>query len=186
MVLIGLLAKKQHGKDTTADHLVKNYNFEKIAYATPLKNVCKELFDFNEEQLYGDEKEKIDDFWGITPRGAFQYVGTELVRKQMGVLLPEVGDAFWVKVMERKLMNDNNLDKNIVISDVRFQNEVDLIKKCGGIIIKIERNLENQDNHLSEMEIDNIKNYDHKINNNSGILELYDNIDNIIKLYKMC
>jgi hypothetical protein len=41
------------GKDTVADFLVKQYGFVKIALADPLKRICRDVFDFDDGQLWG-------------------------------------------------------------------------------------------------------------------------------------
>ena len=41
MVLIGILGNKRNGKDTTADFIVKNYNYNKYSFAKPLKMYVK-------------------------------------------------------------------------------------------------------------------------------------------------
>ncbi len=41
------------GKDTVADRLVKHHNFVKVGLADPLKRVCREVYDFSYEQLWG-------------------------------------------------------------------------------------------------------------------------------------
>ena len=49
-----------------------------------------------------------------------------------------------------KALIQKTSNSNIVIDDVRFQNEVDMIHSLGGIIIKIECDNEIKDNHESE------------------------------------
>jgi len=80
--------------------------------------------------------------------------------------------------------SNNNIDTNIVITDVRYQNELDMIHKNGGIIIKINRpdNI-NIDDHESENYIDYIKNYDYCINNNASIDDLSEQIIKIFNLH---
>jgi hypothetical protein len=184
MVLIGLLGKKRSGKDTVADHLVLNKDFIKKSFADPLKDVIKILFGFNEEQLYGHLKEAIDDNWNVTPRETMQFIGTDIVRNQFHKLIPDIGNDFWLKHFE--LWYQNNKHQNIVIADVRFQNEVDLILSLGGTIIKLERNDSNLhlniDDHISEIEIDNIVNHSTIINNNGTINDLYNKINNLLNL----
>jgi hypothetical protein len=178
-MLIGILGKKYHGKDTAADYIVKHYQFTKMAFATPLKNICKELFDFNEQQLYGDQKEEFDPYWQVTPRVTFQYIGTDLLREQMYKILPQVGNHIWVKSLENKL-NKLPPHLDIVVSDVRFDNEAAMIKSRGGIIIKLKRKIESKDNHSSESHIDDIP-YDYLIDNNSTFEYLYSCIDKILQ-----
>ena len=71
----------------------------------------------------------------------------------------------------------NNPIKNFVISDVRFQNEADLVKKLNGLLIKVKRpGQNNNDKHISERGIDDIKNYDILIQNSGSIFDLYEKI----------
>lgn len=184
MVLIGFLGKKRSGKDTCADYLVEYHNFEKTAFAKPLKDCLKVLFHFTDEQLYGDKKEDIDERWNTSPRKAMQFIGTDVIRNQFDNLIPNIGLNFWTKHFE--IFYNDNKNKNIVVSDVRFQNEVNTIKKLGGIIIKIQRDSNNinskckNDTHESEIEMNNIENYDILIQNNSSFEELYKQIEKTI------
>ena len=170
-MIIGITGKKYSGKDTIADYLITNYDYKRFAFADPLKDICRILFNFSEEQLYGKEKEIVDIYWNISPRNAFQKIGTDLFRNNFN-------EDFWIKVLERKLL-DNPL-QNIVISDVRFENEVEMIRKLNGKIIKVVRNnniTENIDKHESEN--NNIME-DILINNNETLHELYFKLDKIL------
>ena len=138
-MLIGFLAKRKHGKDTAADYLQDNYNFTKKSFAGPLKLGIQKWFLFTDEQLHTDKKEEIDPRWGISPRKAYQIIGTELVRNTFPNLLfneMKLNTSFWIKNFDIRYKESTG---NIVVSDVRFQNEVDYIRKQGGIVIKIHR-----------------------------------------------
>ena len=181
-MIIGILGTKSHGKDTIANYISDKYDFQKEAFANPLKDICKILFGFNENQLYGDSKEKIDKYWGVTPRHILQFVGTELFRREIGKIIPGIGDNFWIKSLEKKI--ESYSEDNVVISDIRFQNEVDMVHKLGGIVIKVFREnvlMEIEDIHISELEVESITNYDLLIKNNGNIYQLYMKIDDIMK-----
>jgi hypothetical protein len=182
-MLIGLLGQKRVGKDTVADYLVEKYNFKKESMATPLKDICKLLFGFNDNQLYGDKKEVTDLEWGVTPRIVLQYLGTDVFRQDINKIMPDINDNFWVKCMKNRLDNNHKLNPadKIVIADIRFQNEVDMIHELGGIVIKITRpNIDNTDLHISEANIDTITLYDILINNNKDYIDLYNTIDQLV------
>ena len=83
-----------------------------------------------------------------------------------------------VKLFE--IFLDNNKDKNIVIADVRFKHEVDFLKKHNFNIIKINRENNKNDSHISEKEINLIKNVDYEINNNSTKEDLFTQYNNFI------
>ena len=66
-IIIGLLGKKRSGKDTSGNYLIEKYNFVKYAFADPVKEICRILFDFSDEQLFGNKKEGVDFRWYLTP-----------------------------------------------------------------------------------------------------------------------
>jgi hypothetical protein len=160
MPLIGLSGIKRSGKDTFADILVEKYGFEKKSFADPLKEMCRALFNFNDEQLYGDLKEVVDERWNITPREALQNLGTDFVRKNLKIYLPNLQcpkDEFWLKRFS--LWYQDNKDKNVVVPDIRFENEALLIRQLGGTVIRVKsvKDVYNKDSHSSENNFDNIK-----------------------------
>ena len=113
MILVGLLAKKRYGKDTVADFLVEKYGFIKISLADPLKDATKVLFGFTDDQLYGDKKEIIDEYWGVSPRQVFQYLGTDVFRNDFKRIAPHLNDNFWVKSLEKYLQKVDQKGKYV-------------------------------------------------------------------------
>lgn len=188
VVILGISGLKGSGKDTIADYLVKNHNFVKVSFADALKDGCKAIFGFNDRQLYGDLKEVVDKNWKITPRQAMQFVGTDLFRNQIRSLIPWVDDKFWIQCTLNKIKqiqkNTETRNKNIVIADVRFENEVDAIRQINGSIVNVTRdNLTYNDTceHESEKYIDNLI-YAHKIYNNNSLESLYLATENVLTL----
>ena len=181
MVLIGIVGKKYSGKDTAADYLVANHNFTKMAFADPVKKVAKELFNFNDEQLYGNLKEATDERWGISPREVFQKIGTDFAQFGIYTYFPNmknIGRKLWVE----RLFAEYDPKSDTVISDVRFKHEIERITKENGIIIKIIRDNSYIDNHISENEIEDEK---CKIFYNNGTKdELYNSIKQFINELK--
>jgi len=69
-MIIGLLGQAGSGKDTVADFLVRDHSFVKVALADPLKRICRDVFDFTDEQLWGpSEKRNAPDKRYPRPRG---------------------------------------------------------------------------------------------------------------------
>ena len=182
-MIIGITGKKFSGKDTLADELVLNYDFIKYSMADPLKDALKSLFGFTDEQLYGNQKEIIDTRWNITPREVLQFFGTQVMQFKIQELIPKVKRNFFVKRFED--FCQKNEEKNIVVADIRFQHEIDSVRKMGGIIIKVIRdNLNNNlSQHISESGLDSLTNIDFVIENNSTKEELFKSL-HILGLYK--
>lgn len=168
-MLIGLIGKKSSGKDTFSDFLVCHYGFQKRAFADPLKKCCQLLFGLTDQQIHDPMmKETMDERWEMTPRKIMQVVGTDLFRHHFDV-------NFWLKLFEN-WYNDHK-ENDIVCSDVRFENEAKLIKKLGGVLIRIHRPYVGNDSHESET-ID-ISFHDFEIMNDSTLDDYQKNIDEL-------
>jgi hypothetical protein len=173
LMIIAICGKKRAGKDTTADYLIEKYNFTKYSIADPVKEICRSLFDFTDEQLYGSEKEIIDINIGLSPRDAMQKMGTEFGQYDIHKYWPNLNCAprkFWVFKMKNFCLK--NKDKNIIIPDVRFKHEIDLLKTLGAKIWKIERDVGLNDDHISEIELDDFNEYDKIFQNSKNIDDL--------------
>lgn len=168
------MGTKGSGKDTCGDYLIDQYGFSKKSFADPLKRACQELFLFSHEQVFGtqEQKETPDMRWfNCTPRTALQYVGTELLRDQLNEIMPGLGKniftyrfQIWYQEEVRK-----NPDLRVVITDVRFKNEIDFIQSLGGTVIKLERNpIINIPNDLEEEFNPNIDSVVNTSDNNSS------------------
>jgi len=174
-MIIGLGYQARAGKDTVAAHLVNKYNFVQESFAFPLKEyIGRQICGFNEKQLYGAWKETLDPEWGKTPRQMLQLIGTDALRKV-------VHDDFWVIPMKRKLKEHIRNERHVVISDVRFLNEIKLIKSLDGKVIKIDRynpdKISGFEKHSSETELDYYDGWDDVIENNDTLEELYMKVD---------
>ena len=141
-MILGLCGLIGSGKGTVADILVKDYNFTKISFADKLKDAVSVLFGWDRELLEGktDEsrawREEIDFFWtreigeDITPRLVLQKFGTECMRNGFY-------DGIWISLVKKELLSYR--DQNFVIPDVRFVNEIKMIKSMGGDVWRVKR-----------------------------------------------
>lgn len=192
--IIAICGAKRSGKDVLAEHLVKKYNYEKIAFADPLKLVVKSLFNFDDDQVGISEdkgtnrKDMIDERWGITPRAALQFFGTEIMQEKIQELLPNVKKNFFANTLKNRIENAEE-DKKFVISDLRFIHEYDMLANISNIghkdklIVRVIRPSKNrikeQEPHISELEYTNIP-YDILMINNGSIDEYINRFEKII------
>jgi hypothetical protein len=163
--IVALCGKRGCGKDTAAEALLsKGYSGEK--FAGPLKHACMSLFGFDESQVEGPLKDVMDPRWGATPRSVLQFMGTEVFQYKINDVLPGMGRTFWSKAMIRRVEEGTG---DVVITDMRFQHELDALKALDPSIykvisIKIERRRASADAHASETELDAVQ-CDHNIHN---------------------
>lgn len=121
--VLGICGHAGAGKDMVADYLVKELGFVRLAFALPIKQMASEYFFVN-----GDDLERSDK--------------PERVRKLLQMLGTEVGRAYdpdiWVEHMHVNILNAPF--NKIVITDVRFPNEAEmLVKEFGADLILIRR-----------------------------------------------
>lgn len=177
--IIAICGNKRCGKDVLANHIVEKYGYTKISFAEPLKNIVKMLFNFTDEQVgliegANDEKDTLDIKWGITPRKALQFIGTEVLQNKIQELLPDIKRDYFANILLDKLENN----KTYVISDLRFIHEYEKIKHIDLEIIKIVRpDINSCEEHLSEKEYIHIP-YNYEIVNNGTIEEYIQKFEN--------
>lgn len=145
MNIIGICGSIGHGKDTMANIFVNSLHYKKASFAGTLKDICATLFGWSRNLLEGDTvesrlfRETTDPFWekklgikGFNPRYALQHVGTNIFRHHFH-------SDIWSLAIEKKLESYKLIGESIVISDVRFPNEANMIKNNGGHVIRIIR-----------------------------------------------
>ena len=142
-MLIGFSGKKGSGKSYFADYLVNNKLFIKLSFASPLKEITKILFNLSDEDVKDPiKKELINPKFNASPRELMQWLGTDIMREEFNKKFNYSG-SIWIDSVKDKVKTllDNN--KDVVIDDVRFQNEVDMIHSLGGIVINLRNDLDN-------------------------------------------
>jgi hypothetical protein len=176
-MLIGLTGLKGVGKDTVAAILVKDYNYERRAFADPLKKSVAGLFDipFHVVDKLKNEHTAVVTISGpygavvggkqMTFRTFLQRYGTEAHRD-----VPEMGHDFWVDLLLP--VRGYYAERNIVVSDVRFDNEAKRIRFLDGIVVDVSRKgVVCDDPHRSEAGLQYIET-DYTIFNNGSLEDL--------------
>jgi len=213
-MILGLAGKALAGKDSVADYLLDNYNFDrKIGFASNLKTACVEVFGLTYDQVLTQQgkstnlgtpaeitKPILEDLirWMrkthdvaleskdystllgvklLKPRDILQFVGTEVMRFYVSDYHYEV------------VFRSANADENIIITDVRFQNEAAGVLEHGGCLVRIDRPEElralhgvvlNSD-HPSETALDNWDTWSYKLKNDGKTLNvLYNTVDKML------
>lgn len=167
MRVIGLHGKKGSGKDTVATLIQEKHPSAALdAFATPIKEGAKAMFDLTEEHVNGSLKETVIPTIGCSPRYILQHLGTEFARN---CIHPDV----WTNLLKERI--ERATSQVVVITDLRFDNEADCIRELGGEIWNIVRDVSDTDTHSSEHGIQKEK-IDYNIDNNGTLEKLKKNV----------
>jgi hypothetical protein len=140
-MIIGVCGLIGSGKDTIADYLVNVHGFRRDSFASSLKDAISAVFGWDRDMIEGrtrssrEWREQPDVWWSerlgqtVTPRLMLQLWGTEVCRNGFH-------DDIWIASLENKLRQSQD---DVVISDCRFPNEVDAIRRSGGCVIRVVR-----------------------------------------------
>ena len=181
-MIIGISGKAGSGKDTAAkmlevlyanpdisyeDFANKRYkNFADILivhFADALKETAQVLFRLGEWETNTQEGKKTTINWiGKTVRELLQGIGQGL--------RDAIDPNLWVKI----LFANTEGWSNYIIADVRYPNEIKAIKERNGILLRIDRKGAGAGNHSSEIALDDYKEWDVHIENNSSIEDLFE------------
>lgn len=150
--IIGFVGKEGSGKSTAANVVMRNFNplTSRMSFARPLKamilGLLNDVLTDNPKIRPADyltptyKNEPISFLSGVTPRYLMQTLGTEWARNC-------ISPDFWVMLaavkIERKMSAPQTKGTKkaplAVFDDVRFPNEVEMIRAYGGVIVRIER-----------------------------------------------
>jgi len=206
---VAIIGKMCAGKTTCSNYLIEKYGFTRISLAGPVYQVVTNLDKYDSKDLYyrylhpyikpalsPEEQEKFIRAIKYVrdnipeekpkPRRRLQWFGTEGGRKT-------IRESIWIDILLEKIHRNGN--KNVVVDDVRFKNELAALKANGFLTIKLEVDRETQIKrieklyghfneeilkHGSEIEIDSLKGHIH-LDATVPLEEMLSNLDNAIK-----
>lgn len=152
--IIGIGHKARHGKDSAADHIIKQTKgaAQRFSFADDLYAVARIIHGMKEKD-----------------GPLLQLLGTEVYRRY--------DDNKWIDALYWKLLDKR--PRIALIADCRFPNEAQFVKDLGGTLIKVSRlNADNSPfvttdrdpNHPSEIGLDNFTGWDYTITHTTGSL----------------
>lgn len=111
---IAIIGKMRSGKDTAGDYLVDMHGCKRFAFGDEIGRVIQRYFP----QAHKKGK----------PRHHYQLIGQTFRQ-----LDPDV----WINALDTDLFFRSTKHDNVVITDVRQQNEIDYLRSKGFVILKI-------------------------------------------------
>lgn len=130
--LIGLTGRARSGKDTVGTILRDQTYTKTISFAEPIRNALRGMMGLTDEHFHGKLKEVPLPWLGKSPRQLMQTLGTEWGRQI-------VHDSLWLMLAEQSVDELRAYNWNVAITDVRFENEADLIRRKGGRVWHVRR-----------------------------------------------
>jgi len=156
---LAISGKIASGKDSLADYIVDNYpgKFVKVAFANELKELARARFlseddkasymtNFSKRvvEMYGntvgasriwEEFESVvgaypEEFHAEKPRRVLQDLGNrfrDVVKKDI-----------WVQLLLAQVRKINDVGVNAIVTDMRYQNELDILASKGFYLLRIE------------------------------------------------
>jgi hypothetical protein len=138
------------------------------------KDVLMDVLGMSKEAVYGtdDQKNQLSNItWDsishladapkdfvsefMTNRQVAQFIGSDVFRAMY--------QDVWIDKTINKINKENSMYP--LICDVRFPNEVSAIQKAGGVVIRLTRQSDSQDQHISETALDEFTGFDFVIDN---------------------
>ena len=189
-MIYGITGLKRSGKDTVARRMVTRHDYVRLSYADPLYDMASAGLGLVACERVGqpgiaiaqptglprrmiEDKEDVVDFLEVSFRDLMQKLGTEWGREM-------IHKDIWLRCMEQRLaLIPTTID--VVIPDVRFNNEAEHIKSMGGVIVEVVRPIADdcKDTHKSEAGVDSSL-IEYVIPNTAGIDELVKSVDRLV------
>lgn len=139
--IVAFTGLAQAGKTTAAQGFL-SLGYDRMSFADPLKAMVRCLTTVT------DKEARPDALCGKSLREVYQSLGTDWGRNMVG------GDI-WIRAGRSRLealMGDvlSDVIRGVVIDDIRFDNEAQLVRAMGGVVVEITRPNTPQMAHASE------------------------------------
>ena len=170
-MIIGISGKKRSGKDTVYEliRILKQGDGivpVRAAFGDQIKEEVAGVTGVDVDHIE-EHKERF--------RPMLQWWGADFRRHYKG-------ESYWLDKMlvKMKTITGNEV---LVITDVRYPNEAELVKEAGGIMIRVERDTGLEDAHSSENLLDSFEGFDYQLTNNGTVFDLKEKVARIVDDY---
>lgn len=170
-IKIAFAGQMRSGKDTCGEYVVKRYCGLVKKFAAPLYDIL----------AYAQKRCRLPQ---SKDRRFLQYIGTEWGRES-------INQNIWVDLLIEEVL-DLGPSVNVVVTDARFVNEFEALKRAGFTLVKIDRSEQFRNaaeaggitqpaaTHASEVDVQTYQGWDYCIANDGTLEELYAQVDAII------
>ena len=177
-MVIGISGKIRSGKSRVAktiiDILEENGKCGVVkSFAQPLYEIISEMYDNDIETIKKDKQDKVPVYINTRQtQSGFKISSYREILQIIGTGARKHGDVdIWVNALfgcnNEKVTSSLGSNKNSfwIIDDLRFPNEAKRIRDCNGILIRVEREEHQPNEHLIENSLNNWKDWDLVVEN---------------------
>ncbi|MER8014267.1 hypothetical protein ACIQ7S_03575 [Streptomyces griseoluteus] len=160
---VGLIGKARVGKDTVAAMLGQRFGYERVAFADKLKTAALAANPIVGHELYADEVIPVHLAIAVRTHG-WDYVKEEYPEarrflQSYGQTIREADPGFWIRAAWPAMDAVTARRLPVVVSDVRYLNEADHLRRAGFLLIRVMRHNDKTltgeaARHSSETELD--------------------------------
>jgi hypothetical protein len=174
-MIVGISGFARSGKDTSAEILVNEFGFKRMAFADALKYDLREMIWQSLDRI-GEDVKSYDELV------ATQKEKARPLMVEYGRIMRELYPEYWI----RRLFCDmfNGTGTRFVIPDVRYKNEAEKIRELGGVVIGVMRPNCGPANAEEEMSFSKFT-PDYIVDNDASISRLHEKIVCAVKNYSM-
>ena len=167
-MIIGISGKKRSGKDTVYE-LIRMLKQGDGIY--PLRAAFGDQIKEEVAGVTGVDLKHIEEHKERF-RPMLQWWGADFRRHYKG-------ESYWLDKMLAKMETITGREV-LVITDVRYPNEAELVKRAGGIMIRVDRRTGLEDAHSSENLLDSFEGFDYRLSNNGTLFDLKEKVSRIV------
>jgi len=184
MTIVGIGGRLANGKDEVADYLVREHGWIKMGMSDPLHEAMMKLdpivtattvqYDqYDRSSLFTQTYSELTREEGYIRaknnkeyRRLLQVFGTEVMRDMFG-------ENVWVDIARKRIKMTHQGDINVILTGIRYENELRLIDELGGVSWWVERpGFENRSSHASESTL-SFEDFDVVLMNDGSLADLY-------------
>lgn len=197
-LVIGVGGRLTAGKDAFADHLVDQHGFVKLGMSDTLAEALYRLnpivergwdtsdYPIKRYQDLVDEVGYVEAKKNPEVRRLLQVLGTEVGRQLLG-------ENIWVEAAKKKILEEAEAGRDVVITGIRYANELRMVEYLGsttfdpgyvGTTVWVDRpGLESTGEHSSENSI-GLKDFEYVFDNDGTLEELPGKADELLEVIR--
>jgi hypothetical protein len=152
-VNIGIIGRARSGKDTAGKWFVDGRGYRRVAFADALKEAALKVDPIVDQRWEGSQLvplslARVVRGWGW--EYAKEMRGVRRILQELGSAMRAVDPDIWIRPVLAKAIEANDAGVPVVVTDVRYPNEVEALKRGGFKLLHINRPGIPQLDHESE------------------------------------